>query len=275
MKKTFTLFIICLTLFSVSAQTPSSIHQFSTNLFTGGTLDLSQYYGKKVMVVNIAAKCGYTPQLLQLHQIYSQYRNSNNFEIIGFPSNDFNQQGTDSELTSICATDHVSFPVTESVHVNTSPLCPVYDWLTKSSQNGVSNATVSWNFNKFLIDEEGHWVAYYSQSTLPNAQVIVDWILSPSVISSAPSLNLDELVEMKSSNPTSTSIDFFVKNSGLRNLNIELFSSNGNLISTIYNGSAEGAQNISYSVTALASGIYFVKMQSDGVQKIVKYSVVN
>lgn len=274
MKKIFTLSSLCIMLFFATAQT-TTFHNFLTYSINGDTIDLSQYYGKKVMVVNVAAHCGYTPQFTQLQEIYDLYQ-SHNFEIIGFPSDDFHQQGTDSELIATCGSYNITFPLTESVHVKTNASQhPVYQWLTHVSQNGVSDASVTWNFNKFLIDEAGHWVAYYNQGTLPNAQPIIDWILSPSALGVSPSISLDEMIEMKSSNPTSYSIDFTVKNSGLKNLNIQLFSTAGDLIGSIYNGSVESNQNISYPVSNLASGIYFVKIQADGLQKTLRCSVIN
>ncbi len=274
MKKLFTLCALFLMFFFAKAQT-TTFHDFTTYSINGDTIDLAQYYGKKVMVVNVAAHCGYTPQFTQLQQMYDSFQ-THNFEIIGFPSDDFHQQGTDSELIATCGSYNVTFPLTESVHVKTNASQhPIYQWLTHASQNGVSDATVGWNFNKFLIDEAGHWVQYYSQNTLPNDQAIINWILSPSALGVSPSMNLDEMIEMKSSNPTSTSIDFVVKNSGLKKLNVLLFSTKGDLIASVYNGSVESNQNISYSVSNLASGIYFVKIQADGLQKTLRCSVIN
>lgn len=273
MKKIFTLSSLCIMLFFATAQT-TTFHNFLTYSINGDTIDLSQYYGKKVMVVNVAAHCGYTPQFTQLQEIYDLYQ-SYNFEIIGFPTDDFHQQGTDSELVATCGSYNITFPLTESVHVKGGSIHPVFQWLTQLSSNGVSDATVTWNFHKFLIDEAGHWVQHYTQSTLPNDQAIIDWILSPSALGVSPSMNLDEMVEMKSSNPTSSSIDFVVKNSGLKNLNIQLYSTAGDLIGAVYNGSVESNQTISYPVSNLASGIYFVKIQADGLQKTLRCSVIN
>ncbi len=274
MKKIFTLFSISLILHFANAQAPLTFHDYSTMTIDGVPIDLSQYHGKKVMVVNVAAHCGYTPQFTQLQEIYDLYQ-SHGFEIIGFPSDDFNQQGTDSELINTCGSYNITFPLTESVHVKGGSIHPVFQWLTQLSLNTVSNASVSWNFHKFLIDEAGHWVNHYTQSTLPNAQVIVDWILSPSALGVSPSVSLDDLIEMKSSNPTSTSIDFTVKNSAMKNLNVQLFSTTGELIGSVHNGTAQSNQNINYDVSSLSSGIYFVKIQADGLQKTLRCSVVN
>lgn len=274
MKKIFTVFALSLSVLFTNAQAPLTFHDYSTMTIDGVPINLSQYYGKKVMVVNVAAHCGYTPQFTQLQEIYDLYQ-SHNFEIIGFPSDDFNQQGTDSELIATCGSYNVTFPLTESVHVKGGAMHPVFQWLTQLSLNTVSNASVSWNFHKFLIDEAGHWVNHYTQSTLPNAQVIVDWILSPSALGVSPSIGLDEIVEMKSANPTSTTIDFTVKNAGLKNLSIQLFSTTGELIGSAYNGSVVSNQNICYSVSNLATGIYFVKIDADGLQKTLRCSVIN
>ena len=207
MKQIFTLLACLLTFAFAKAQSTSSFHSLSAVLLDGSPVNMSQYYGKKLMVVNVASFCAYTPQFEELETLYEQYR-SNNFEIIGFPCNDYGRQGgSDSDLINVCSSYNVSFPITQTVSIENNPIHPVYAWLTQQSLNGVSNANVSWNFNKFLIDEAGNWVAYYNQNTLPNAPAIVQWILSPSVINSVGEAENENGLKLLSSNPASSSLE--------------------------------------------------------------------
>ncbi|MES2619419.1 MAG: T9SS type A sorting domain-containing protein [Bacteroidota bacterium] len=278
MKKLFTLFAVCFAFFNSSAQAMQTFHDFSAvNFYTGDTIHMSQFYGKKVMVVNVASLCSYTPQYTPLQELYDLYNQSHNFEIIGFLSNDFgNQAGTDSQIVNTCQDYGITFLITEEVHVSAllhgNNVAPVYQWLEKSSLNGVSNATVSWNFNKFLIDEAGHWVAHYGEGTDPKAPAIVNWILSPSVISSLPDVNTDELFEVRP-NPANSCVDCVLKNSNPEHYTIKVYSNQGQHIQTIFDGLAS-AQNISYPVTSLPAGLYFITVQNKVAQKTFRYSVV-
>jgi glutathione peroxidase len=272
MKILSTLFVLCLLSYSSFAQT-HTFHEYSALNMAGDTVSMSQYYGKKVMVVNCASFCSYTPQYTPLQQLYTQYQ-SYGFEIIGFPSDDFfNQGGTDSQIINTCHDYGVTFPIMDKIHVATGSIAPVFQWLEQSSLNGVSNATVTWNFNKFLVDEAGHWVRHYTQNTDPMDTAIINWILSPSVVSSAPSLSMDEQIELKSTNPASSQIELVVKSTEPQRYNIGLYAADGKLVNTIFEGTAAN-QNITYSVSSLPSGIYFIKIQSGERQKSIRYAVV-
>ena len=277
MKNLFTLFISCVLSFGLFAQTPVTFHDYSAVTLSGDTVNLSQYYGKKIMVVNCASFCQYTPQYAPLQQLYDQYHQYN-FEILGFPSDDFlNQGGTDSEIIHTCSTYGVTFPIMNKIHVSAAlygnAVDPVFQWLEKSSLNGVSNATVTWNFNKFLVDEAGHWVRYLDSPVDPLDTAITNWIMSPSVVSGISSLSLDNAIELKSANPTASSIDFVIKNSEAEHYNIKIFSEQGQYIGTIYDGIA-AAQNVSYSTSNLASGLYFISVRSNDAQKTFRCSVL-
>ena len=152
-----------LTLFSVLQLCTSvysqSIYDYNAVTIVGDTIPMSQYLGKKIMIVNTASYCGYTPQFAQLQQLYQQYHVSNNFEILGFPCNDFGNQdpGTDSASLNFCSSNYnVTFQMMSHVNI-VSDTTDVYRWLQQQSLNGVSNAQITWNFHKFLIDETGHW----------------------------------------------------------------------------------------------------------------------
>lgn len=160
----------------------SSIHSLTAVTITGDTVSLSQYRGKKLLIVNTASYCGYTPQFTDLQALYEKYKD-HNFEIIGFPSNDFGKQdpGTDEEILHFCSSNYgVTFPMMSKVGIIKGDTSPVYKWLQRRELNGVSDAEVKWNFNKFLIDEEGRWVAHYGSKVKPLDTLITGWITGSS-----------------------------------------------------------------------------------------------
>ncbi len=161
---------------SVFAQTP--FYTFKVNDIDGKPYDLSQLKGKKVMVVNVASKCGLTPQYEQLEALYRQYA-SKGFVIIGFPANNFLKQepGSNEEIKTFCTTKfNVTFPMMSKISVKGDNIHPLYQWLTQKSRNGVVDAEVSWNFQKFLIDEQGHLVGFVAPKEKPDSKSISTWI---------------------------------------------------------------------------------------------------
>src|SRR6185295_6696560 len=133
MKILFTLLTVLSAIVGVSGQAALSFHDYSAVTMSGDTISMSQYYGKKVMVVNCASFCSYTPQYTPLEQLYEQYQIPYHFEIIGFPSDDFFQAGTDSDIIHTCQDYGVTFPITEKIHVSAAlhgnAVAPVYQWL--------------------------------------------------------------------------------------------------------------------------------------------------
>jgi len=170
--------IIAATLLAMSAfvQTDSkSIYQFKVKTLEGQDFDFSSLKGKKVMVVNTASECGFTPQYKGLEELYQKYKDKN-FVIIGFPCNDFGGQepGNATEIRGFCTKNYgVTFPLMEKVSVVTAP---IYLWLKNKDQNGVESSKVSWNFNKYLIDENGHLVRHLGSMTKPDSDEITKWI---------------------------------------------------------------------------------------------------
>lgn len=155
-----------------------TLHQFSVNTLTGSDYPMSQLKGKKVLVVNTASECGLTPQYQQLQELYEEY-GGDNFEIIGFPCNDFGSQepGSAGEIQAFCQKNYgVTFPMMEKVHVQGPDQHEVYQWLTKKSNNGLGDFEVKWNFHKFLIDEEGNLVKVVDPQTLPIDDEILNWL---------------------------------------------------------------------------------------------------
>ena len=155
-----------------------SIHQFKVKDINGKSFDFSSLQGKKVMIVNTASKCGLTPQYEKLEALYQKYKNKN-FIIIGFPANNFMGQepGTDQEISTFCQKNYgVSFPMMSKISVKGKSMHPVYQFLTKKSKNGLEDNEVQWNFQKYLIDEEGHLVKVISPRTQPDDASIIQWI---------------------------------------------------------------------------------------------------
>ena len=164
---------------SSSMNTPKeSIHQFTVTDIDGKSFDFKSLKGKKIMVVNTASKCGLTPQYEKLEALYQKYKNSN-FVIVGFPANDFMGQepGTNEEIATFCKKNYgVSFSMMEKISVKGSDIHPVYQFLTEKSKNGLEDNSVQWNFQKYLIDENGYLVKVVSPRTSPDDQEITSWI---------------------------------------------------------------------------------------------------
>lgn len=156
----------------------ASIYQFKVKDINGKTFDFATLKGKKIMVVNTASKCGLTPQYEELEALYTKYK-SKNFVIVGFPANDFMSQepGTDQEIAQFCQLNYgVSFPMMSKISVKGKEMHPVYEFLTQKAKNGKEDSKVEWNFQKYLIDENGHLAKVISPRVLPNDPSIIAWI---------------------------------------------------------------------------------------------------
>lgn len=155
-----------------------TIYDFKVETISGDTLDLASLKGKKVMIVNTASKCGLTPQFEQLEQLYKEFKDQN-FVIIGFPTNDFMGQdpGSNEEIAEFCQMNYgVTFPMMAKIVVKGKEKHPLYQYLTEKSQNEIDDFDIEWNFQKFLINENGSIDKVISPRVLPNAPEIVDWI---------------------------------------------------------------------------------------------------
>ncbi len=180
MKNILVLIIALLTpLFGVS-QNPENkdFHDFTVKTIDGEDYDLSKLKGKKVLVVNTASECGFTPQYEGLQEIYEEYKDGN-FVVIGFPANNFKNQepGSDSEIKQFCKKNYgVTFPMMSKISVKGEDQHPLYQWLTNKKYNGKIDSEVKWNFQKYLIDEEGELVDVFYSRTKPKDEKIISWI---------------------------------------------------------------------------------------------------
>ncbi|MEI7500177.1 MAG: glutathione peroxidase [Bacteroidota bacterium] len=177
--KIFLIFLIIITMTSITnAQTNKSFYDFKVISIDGQPFDLATLKGKKVLVVNVASKCGHTPQYSQLEELYKKYV-SNNFVIIGFPANNFMGQepGNNEEIKEFCTTKYnVTFPMMAKISVKGKDIEPLYSWLTSKDQNGVIDAPVKWNFQKFMINEQGQVVGFAAPGDKPFDEKIISWI---------------------------------------------------------------------------------------------------
>jgi glutathione peroxidase len=150
-----------------------TVYNFKVESLEGGTINFASFKGKKILIVNTASKCGYTPQYEELEALYEKYKDK--LVVIGFPANNFGGQepGTNAEIKEFCTgTYHVTFPMAAKISVKGDDMHPLYQWLTSKEKNGVLDAEIKWNFNKFLLNEKGELVAYFPSKVKPMSEEI-------------------------------------------------------------------------------------------------------
>ena len=150
------------------SQHERSIYDFKIHLIDGNMIDLADFKGKKILIVNTASHCGYTPQYESLEKVYKANRDK--LVVIGFPSDNFGGQEFDDNaaIQSFCEKNyHITFPLSVKVDVKGKNAHPLFLYLTQTSMNGELDAEIKWNFNKFLIDENGKLLAHFGSKVLP------------------------------------------------------------------------------------------------------------
>lgn len=272
MKKQILLLILISTTGILSAQT-QTFHDFFGRSITGENIDFSSYYGKKVMVVNTASFCAFTPQFEDLQTLYDQYQSSN-FEIIGFPCNDFDSQepGADSTILEFCTSEYgVSFQMMSKVIAVLPDTAPVFRWLQEGELNGVANAPITWNFHKFLIDEAGQWVGHHGSLVSPTATVITNWINSPSALNSiSDRAQADaELLQLIGGNNVAQ-IQLSVRQAITDKLIVDLFSTDGKHLAALHAGPISQGQTVSFNASSLPNGLYLIRATTNDKQQTLR-----
>jgi Glutathione peroxidase len=151
-----------------------SIYDITVTSLDGKKIDFAQFKGKKILIVNTASKCGYTPQYAELEKLYQQYKDK--LVVVGFPANNFmfQEPGSNDEIKSFCQKNYgVSFPMAQKISVKGKDMHPLYVWLTQKKYNGYSDNSVKWNFQKYLIDEKGNLIAVIAPGTSPLSDEII------------------------------------------------------------------------------------------------------
>lgn len=153
----------------MTADSNQSIYQFSVTSITGETVPMSVYEGKTLLIVNVASRCGFTPQYAGLEQLYQKYHASG-LEILGFPCNQFGAQesGSDQEIKQFCELNFkVSFPMFAKIEVNGKNTDPLYAYLKKAATGILNTETIKWNFTKFLVNKTGEVIDRFASTTTP------------------------------------------------------------------------------------------------------------
>ena len=181
--KIATIFLIFTSLLQGCAQEkktnliPINMYEIAINSLTGEKIDLNQFKGKKILFVNVASECGFTPQYKDLQKLHETYKEK--LVVIGLPCNQFGNQesGTTAQIKSFCEKNYgVDFLMTEKIDVKGENQHPLYAWLTKESLNGVMESSVKWNFQKYLVDENGKLIDVFYSTTEPLSDKIVNLV---------------------------------------------------------------------------------------------------
>jgi len=155
----------------------SGVYSFTLNSIDGKPAPLADYRGKVVLLVNVASRCGYTPQYSALESTYEKYKNQG-FVILGFPANNFGAQepGTNEEIKTFCSRKYsVSFPMYAKISVKGEDQAPLYTYLTKDTGAGIAG-DIKWNFTKFLVDRQGNVVQRFESAVTPDSPEVVSAI---------------------------------------------------------------------------------------------------
>lgn len=179
MAKYLLITLISLITMNAFSQTQNNgFYSFKVKTLEGENFDFASLKGKKVMVVNTASKCGFTPQYEDLEALHRQF--GDKLAIIGFPANNFMNQepGSAFEIRQFCTEKFdVTFPLMEKISVRGKDIHPVYQWLTSKELNGVMDSNVRWNFQKYLIDEEGNLVDVLYSREKPGSEKVLAWLV--------------------------------------------------------------------------------------------------
>lgn len=275
LKKIFLFSILSIAVQFCNAQGLQTFHSFTGTTILGDTVSFSQWAGKKLLIVNTASFCGYTPQFADLQALDSTYQ-TNNFAVIGFPCNDFGAQdpGEDSVINNFCTGIYgVKFQMMSKVGIALPDTAPWYKWLQWQYLNGVADAQVTWNFNKFCIDENGHWVAHYPSNILPFDTAIVNWILSPPANTSVTEQTNISQVHLFT-NAAANKFELIIRVEKNTDLFIRLINTQGAIISSLHKNIFQGENKINIDAE-LTSGIYFVQINGANFNQCLKAIKLN
>ena len=157
----------------VQTKKNTGIYDFKLKTIDGKEITLAEFKGKKILLVNVASKCGYTPQYEALQRLSERYKEK--LVVIGFPANNFGSQepGTNNEIKEFCKANYgVTFLMMSKISVKGDDMHPLYKWLSSKDQNGVCNDAPNWNFCKYLIDENGTVLSFFKSNVDPNSDEI-------------------------------------------------------------------------------------------------------
>lgn len=265
MKKYFAVLVFCFSgsfLFEANSQTLETFHDFTAIKINGDTMNLSDLAGKRVLVVNTASFCGFTPQYTDLQTLYSNYGGGTLFEIIGFPCNDFGNQepNDDSTINIFCNNYNVTFQMMSKISITAPDTAEVYKWLQLLSRNGVANAPVNWNFNKYLVDEAGHWVAHFVGGVNPLDTAIVNWLTTTSINEIGSQNNTFSVFPNPAVNELTVSSNQFGDG---EKIELNIFDSMGRIIFNKRLNTPNRILDAKLDVSGIAAGLYSIQLISE------------
>jgi len=173
--KIFSFLIVLLFTMSATIEKQKSVHDFTLKSIDGKDISLGQFKGKKLLIVNVASQCGYTPQYKDLEELSKTYKDK--LVVLGFPANNFGSQepGAEAEIKSFCEKNYgVTFPLFSKISVVGKDQDPLYKFLSSKELNGTVGETPKWNFSKYLIDENGKVLKFFPSATKPLSKDITD-----------------------------------------------------------------------------------------------------
>lgn len=150
-----------------------TIYDYKVESLDGKEINFADFKGKKILIVNTASECGFTPQYADLQKVADEYKDK--LVVVGFPANNFGGQepGSNAEIGAFCQKNFgVTFPMAAKVSVKGEDIAPIFKYLTEKELNGVKNASIMWNFTKFLIDENGKLIDSFASTTKPTSEAI-------------------------------------------------------------------------------------------------------
>jgi len=264
-------FLLLFLFLTTSFAQTTSFFDYKVKNIVGDSVDLSVFKGKKIMVVNTASACGYTSQYAELQQLYDQYKNIG-FEVIAFPSNDFNQeQGSDEDILGFCqSTYHVTFPLMSKVKVVGTDAVPVFKWLTQKSLNGQKDIPIQWNFYKFLINEDGTLYDFIATAGSPLAPKVTQWLDQGTPVPEQLA-RLDVFNVYPSPATTEFTIDLAVQNPTF--IRLSLMTASGQQIDCLYEGMLEKELTTTYFTDKLKAGFYILMLDIEGVKHSKQFRV--
>lgn len=154
-----------------------NIYSFKVEGLDGKEINFADFKGKKILIVNTASECGFTPQYADLEQLSKEYKDK--LVVVGFPANNFGGQepGTNEEIGAFCQKNFgVTFPLAAKVSVKGDDTAPIFKFLTEKEENGVKNTSIMWNFTKFLLDENGRLIDSFVSTTKPTSESITKYL---------------------------------------------------------------------------------------------------
>lgn len=177
MKMNYLFLFVSMIVMPAAALSQSGFYDFKVKTLEGGDFNFASLKGKKVMIVNTASKCGFTPQYKDLEELYEH--SGGKLVIVGFPANNFMNQepGSAADIREFCTKNYgVTFPMMEKISVKGKDMHPLYQWLTSKAKNGDMDSEVKWNFQKYLIDENGKLVDVIYSKEKPGSDKVTAWL---------------------------------------------------------------------------------------------------